>query len=108
MAGSDSLLVTHFSSTHNIVYRDGGLAQDMVDWSDPGYVDPNPGTVDYSVLYENVAKASDSAFGAQLTDTHSQLVNPMFNDPQTGDYTLQAGSPALTEGFVVSGVPLGQ
>jgi parallel beta-helix repeat protein len=108
LAGSDSLFVTHFSSTHNIVYRDGGLSQDMVDWSNPGYVDPNPGTVDYSVLYQNVMKASDSVFGAQLTDAHSQLVNPMFTNPEAGDYTLQAGSPALSEGFVLIGVPLDQ
>jgi len=108
LAGSDNLLVSHFSSTHNIVYRNGGLSLDLVDWTDPGYVDPNPGTVDYSVLFENVVKASDPVFGAESTDVHSQLVNPMFTNPQTGDYTLQAGSPALVEGFVATDVPLSQ
>jgi len=111
MAGNDNLVVTHFSSTHNIVYRDGGLSQDLMDWTDwtdPTYVDPNPGTVDYSVLFTNVLKAGDTVFGAGVTDVHSQLVNPMFNNPQTGDYTLQAGSPALTEGFQQESVPLAE
>ena len=108
LAGSDNLLVSHFSSTHNIVYRNGGLSLDLVDWTDPTYVDPNPGTVDYSVLFTNVLKAGDTVFGAGVTDVHSQLVNPMFNNPQTGDYTLQAGSPALTEGFQQESVPLAE
>lgn len=111
VVGNDSLLVTNFSSTHNIVYRNGGSSQDLMDWtdwSDPTYVDPNPGVVDYSVLYQNVAKAGDTVFGAQSTDAHSQLTNPMFVNPQTGDYTLQANSPALSSGFVQESVPLAQ
>ena len=111
VVGNDGLQVSHFSSAHNIVYRNGGLSQDLMDWTDwtnPTYVDPNPGTVDYNVLFANVVKAGDTVFGTQLTDVHSQLVNPMFTNPQIGDYTLQPNSPALSEGFVQESVPLAQ
>jgi parallel beta-helix repeat protein len=109
VVGNDNLEVTNFSSTHNIVYRNGGSSEDLFDWTDgadPAYRDPNPGTINYNVLFQNVAKAGDTALGSQGTDTNSVLSNPMFNNAQTGDYTLQQGSPALAEGFVASGVPL--
>jgi hypothetical protein len=53
-----------------------------------------------------VAKAGDTVLGAQGTDANSVLVNPGFTSVQTGDYTLQANSPALAEGFNTAGVPL--
>ncbi|HEY1900943.1 MAG TPA: right-handed parallel beta-helix repeat-containing protein [Terracidiphilus sp.] len=109
VAGNDSLPVTNFSSTHNIVYRDGGSSQDLMDWTDwadASYLDPNPGSVDDNVLYQNVAKAGDSVFGSQVTDANSVLANPLFTNAKTGDYTLQQDSPALALGFSASGVPL--
>lgn len=109
VAGNDSLLVTNFSAMHNIVYRNGGSAQNVMDWtqwSDPSYVDPDPGTIDESVLYQNVAKAGDSVFGSQPVDAHSLLADPMFANVQTGNYALESNSPALSEGFSTDGVPL--
>jgi parallel beta-helix repeat protein len=109
--GNDALLVTNFSATHNIVYRDGGESQDLMDWtdwSDPSYIDPNPGSIDNNVLYQNVAKAADSVFGSQPVEANSALANPMFNSPQTGDYSLQQSSPAITLGFNTNDVPLAQ
>jgi len=107
--GDDNLQVTNFSSMHNIVFRNGGSSQDLMDWTDwanPSYVDPNPGIVNYNVLYQNVAKAGDTIFGSQTTDANSVLANPMFANPNAGDYSLLANSPALAEGFDPTGVPL--
>ena len=99
--------VTNFSSQHNIVYRNGGSAQDVFDWSDGGsYLDPNPGVIDDNVLFQNVARAGDTVIGAQGADAHSLLANPGFTNAQAGDYTLQPNSPALALGFDPSGVPL--
>ena len=44
--GNDNLQVTNFSDTQNIVYRNGGSSQNLMDWTDwtnPTYLDPNPG-----------------------------------------------------------------
>jgi parallel beta-helix repeat protein len=109
IVGNDNLPVTSFSATHNIVYRDGGSSlnlEDWTDWTDPGYVDPNPGVVDFNDLFQNVAKAGDTVIGAQGTDAHSQLASPDFTNAQAGDYTLQPNSPALALGFSPTGVPL--
>ncbi len=109
VAGKDALEVTNFSSTHNIVYRSAGASEDLMDWTDwadPSYRDPDPGTVNFNVLYQNVARAGDTVFGNQSTDTASALANPMFADAQSGDYTLLPDSPAFGIGFTASGVPL--
>jgi len=107
IVGGDNLEVTNFTSQHNIVYRDGGSAQDVFDWSDGGtYIDPNPGLIDDNVLFQNVARAGDTVIGAQGVDAHSLLANPGFTNAQAGDYTLPANSPALALGFNPGGVPL--
>ena len=109
VVGNDALEVTNFSSTHNIVYRSAGSSEDLMDWTDwadPSYRDPDPGTVNFNVLFQNVAKAGDTIFANQTTDANSALVNPMFTNAQAGDYTLQPNSPALTMGFTTAGVPL--
>jgi parallel beta-helix repeat protein len=109
VVGDDALQVTNFSSTHNIVYRSAGSSQDLMDWTDwanPTYRDPNPGTVNYNVLFQNVAKAGDTILSGQGTDAQSVLTNPQFTNVQTGDYTLMPNSPALAEGFNPNGVPL--
>jgi len=69
-------------------------------------VDPNPGTINSSVLFQGVAKAGDTVLGGQGSDANSVLSNPMFTNAQAGDYTLQANSPALAVGFTTAGVPL--
>jgi len=109
IVGNDNLEVTNFSASNNIVYRSAGSAQDMMDWADwaqPSYVDPNPGIVDYNVLFQNVAKITDTVFGAVQTDLHSVLSDPAFSNAQSGDYTLLGNSPALANGFNPAGVPL--
>jgi parallel beta-helix repeat protein len=109
VVGNDALEVTNFSSTRNIVYRSAGASEDLMDWTDwadPSYRDPDPGTVNYNVLFQNVAKAGDTIFANQSTDANSALANPMFTNAQAGDYTLQSNSPALAVGFTVAGVPL--
>ena len=109
VVGDDALQVTNFSSTLNIVYRSAGSSEDLMDWTDwadPTYRDPDPGTVNYNVLFQNVAKAGDTIFGAQSTDANSALANPMFANAQAGDYTLQPNSPAVAMGFTTNGVPL--
>jgi hypothetical protein len=111
VAGNDSMQVTNFSATNNIVYRNGGLAQDLMDWTDwtdPGYVDPDPGNVDYNVLFLDMAKASDTVFGSQVLDAHSVLANPLFTNAQIGDYTLMSNSPAMAAGFNAADIPLAQ
>jgi parallel beta-helix repeat protein len=109
VVGNDALEVTNFSSTRNIVYRSAGASEDLMDWTDwadPSYRDPDPGTVNYNVLFQNVAKAGDTIFANQSTDANSALANPMFTNAQAGDYTLQSNSPALAMGFTTNGVPL--
>ena len=102
-------MVTSFSITHNIVYRSGGMSEELYDWTNlyfPTYVDPNPGTIDNNVLYQEVAKAIDPVFGLGLLDAHSLLNDPLFTDATVGNYTLQGNSPAYAVGFTTNGVPL--
>ncbi len=106
----DDLEVTDFSVFRNIIYRNGGLSQDVYDlapFCNPSYVDPNPGVIDTNVLYQNVSGAVDTLFGERKLDTDSLFADPLFTNPATGDYRLQTGSPALQIGFAVPGVPLG-
>jgi len=109
VAGGDRLQVTHYSATHNIVYRNGGGSMDVLNWSDgavPAYIDPNPGSINDNVLFQNVARSDDTTMGANGADANSQLVNPMFANATIGNYTLQANSPALGMGFTTGAVPL--
>jgi parallel beta-helix repeat protein len=108
-AGCDDLMPMNFSITHNIVYRNGGYSNDLWDWTSyscPSYVDPTPGTIDYNVLFQNVAKAIDPVFGGATLDGNSVLTDPLFTNAAGGDYTLRLNSPAFTVGFSTSGVPL--
>jgi parallel beta-helix repeat protein len=102
-------MVTNFSITHNLVYRNGGVSGELSDWTNlnfPSYVDPNPGTIDDNVLYQGVAKAIDPVFGLELLDAHSLLNDQLFTNASEGNYSLQGNSPAYTVGFITSGVPL--
>jgi parallel beta-helix repeat protein len=109
VVGDDNLLVTNFSATQNIVYRSSGFGQDVLDWTDwsiPSYVDQDPGTIDFNLLYQDIVKITDTVFGTQKTDTHSLVADPVFTSAQTGDYTLAPNSPAVALGFDSRGVPL--
>ena len=44
--------------------------------------------------------ASFEAWRARGLDAHSVIADPMFVDPERGDFALRAGSPALAMGFV--------
>ena len=79
---------------------------DWTDWSDPSYVDPNPGSINDNILYQNVAKAADSVFGSQPVEANSVLANPMFTNSPSGDYSLEQSSPAFNLGFSAADVPL--
>ena len=105
----DDLRVSNFSVTQNIVYRNGGLAKDVYDMTsgnDPLYVDPNPGTINLNILYQQVSRASDTIFGGLDLDEDSVTADPLFVNPSRGDYRIQAGSPALATGFTSGGVPM--
>jgi parallel beta-helix repeat protein len=106
-AQDDDLVPTDFSITHNIVYLMGGGGSDLgVYLSNSSYLDPDPGTINYNVLYQNIAKASNALFGSQALDAASVLSDPLFTDPTVGDYTLQNNSPAFGVGFNTAGMPL--
>jgi Ca-dependent carbohydrate-binding module xylan-binding len=109
LAGNDNLLVSDISITHTIMYMNGGHGTGLFDVTVsnyPNYVDPNPGTIDFNLLYLTVDKTSDSIFGSQQLDAHSIAADPLFTDPGSGDYTLKANSPAAGLGFSAVGVPL--
>lgn len=52
--------------------------------------------VDYNLLSDSTALASAKARG---TDLHSNYGDPLFLDPQNGDYRVSDQSPALSIGF---------
>jgi parallel beta-helix repeat protein len=105
----DDLMVSGFSVTQNVVYRNGGLSQDVFDMTPslyPSYEDPDPGTINSNLLFQNVSRARDPVFGGQELDLDTVVADPIFANSSSGDYRIQAGSPALTIGFKTSGVPL--
>lgn len=109
LAQNDDLKVTNFSVTHSVVYRTGGPAQDLTDANaSPSYVDPNPGTIDYNLVYNKQARfnTGDPTFGNIALDANSLNDDPQFVNPGIGDYSLQSTSPALSVGFTTDGVPL--
>jgi len=108
-AGNDDLLLSNLSVTHTIMYMNGGHGDALLDSTrdfNPNHVDPDPGTIDYNLLYRDVDKATDAIFGTRLLDAHTISGDPLFADPASGDYTLQMSSPAFKVGFLADGVPL--
>jgi len=109
LAQNDDLKVTNFSVTHSVVYRTNGHAQDLTDsTSSTSYVDPNPGTIDYNVVFSAQSRfdSDDPTFGKITLDANSVNDDPQFLNPAIGDYTLHSNSPALSLGFTTDGVPL--
>jgi hypothetical protein len=105
-ANSLDTMPTNISVTHNIVYRNGGLSQNLSTGTLGTYMDPNPGTVDFNLLFQNVSKSTDPIFGSQPLDANSLFVDPLFVDSSKGNYMLQSNSPASSVGFSTSNVPL--
>ena len=54
----------------------------------------------FSTLNPELGDAVIKRHQAEGADMHSQAVDPMFVDPENGDFTLQPDSPALKMGFV--------
>jgi len=109
LAQNDDLKVTNFSVTHSIVYRTNGHAQDLTDsTSSTSYVDPDPGTIDYNLVYSKLSRfnTGDPTFGNIALDANSLNEDPQFVNPAIGDYTLQSTSPVFALGFTADGVPL--
>lgn len=106
----DDLMVSNFSVTQNIVYRNGGLSREIYDLTPctyPAYIDPDPGVIDSNLLFQNISPAADTIFGSQALDANSIVADPEFTNPSRGDYRIQGGSPASAIRFTAAGVPLG-
>jgi parallel beta-helix repeat protein len=105
---NDDLNPTNFSVTHSIVYRTNGPAQDHTTAVPAGYVDPNPGVIDNNLVFNGTSRfdTGDPTFGKVAVDPNSMNGDPLFTNPNIGDYSLQSGSPALAMGFTTAGVPL--
>jgi parallel beta-helix repeat protein len=106
----DDLMVSNFSVTQNIIYRNGGLSMDVSDTTavtHPGYVDPDPGVIDANLLFQNISPAFDAIMGDHLLDANSMIADPAFTNPSRGDYRIESGSAASSIGFTTTGAPLG-
>jgi parallel beta-helix repeat protein len=87
-----------FAFEHNIVYWDKGILLDGT-WADNNYrFDDN---LYYSVgwLPIDFSKWSFRDWQKRGQDVHSFIANPLFVDPEHGDFSLEAGSPARKVGF---------
>ncbi len=102
---------------NNIVYwREGKLLSK--DWKDVAYsfyTSPKRGSVpltstfeaDWNLYFNPEQKLEDVKFDGVTwaewrqrgKDAHSRYADPLFVDPENGDFTLQPGSPALALGF---------
>ncbi len=106
----DDLMVSNFSVTQNIIYRNGGLSMDVSDTTavtQSGYVDPEPGVIDSNLLFQNISPAFDAIMGDHLLDANSMIADPAFTNPSRGDYRIESGSAASSIGFTTTGAPLG-
>lgn len=88
-----------FTFERNIVYFNSGtLLGD--EWADDHFA------FDYNVYWDNSLRPLDfggrnwAQWRAAGMDAHSVIANPMLDDPDTADFDVGAGSPALALGFV--------
>lgn len=87
-----------FTFEHNIVYWDTGELLDGA-WADNNYrFDDN---LYYCVgwLPIKFSKWSFKQWQKRGQDVHSAIANPLFADPQHGDFSIEPGSPAGGVGF---------
>ncbi len=88
-----------FFYEHNIVYYDATGSMLLGNWGNDLY------TIDSNLYWE--ASGKPVLFGDQTLeqwrkrghDLHSVVADPLFVDPQHGDFTLKPGSPAIALGF---------
>jgi hypothetical protein len=83
----------HTSFTHNIIWQD--------DYAPAGMRKTDQGAgVDYNLIHKPGAESGPAEklrkFGG---DEHTVIADAMFLDPLRGDYRVEKGSPALTQGF---------
>jgi len=91
---------THVSFTfeHNIVYWKEGMLLDGP-WDDSQF------HMDYNLYFQAegqpllFAKESLEQWQKRGQDVHSLVADPLFVDPEHGDFTLKPGSPAAEIGF---------
>jgi parallel beta-helix repeat protein len=87
-----------FTFEHNIVYWDEGELLDGT-WADNNY------RLDHNLYYSvgwlpiEFSKWSFQDWQKRGQDIHSRIANPLFVDPQHGDFSLESGSPAVKVGF---------
>jgi parallel beta-helix repeat protein len=87
-----------FTFEHNIVYWDEGELLDGT-WADNNY------RLDYNLYYSvgwlpiKFSKWSFQDWQKRAQDMHSLIANPLFADPQHGDFSLESGSPTAKVGF---------
>jgi Right handed beta helix region len=87
-----------FTFEHNIVYWDEG---DLLDgtWADNNY------RLDHNLYYSvgwlpiEFSKWSFRDWQKRGQDVHSLIANPLFADPEHGNFSLELGSPAVKVGF---------
>ena len=58
----------------------------------------------YVVWNANYYSTLSTYISGTRYDTHSLKADPLFTDPTAGDFTLQAGSPAIGAGVYIPGV----
>ncbi|MGA3325400.1 MAG: right-handed parallel beta-helix repeat-containing protein [Terriglobia bacterium] len=87
-----------FTFEHNIVYwKEGKLLQGT--WKDDQF------HLDYNLYWQasgqpiQFVKESLEEWQKRGLDTHSLVADPLFADPEHGDFTLKPGSPAAKIGF---------
>ena len=93
--------MTEATLTRNIVYVTGKV---FSLYNEGRGAQAKDAHTDYNIYYT----ASDPAMGVALlaqqqqdgVDTHSRAVDPMFVDPEHGDFRFKPGSPALEMGIV--------
>ena len=87
-----------FTYEHNIVYWDEGPLLGS-NWSDDRY------TLDYNLYFNTAGKPvmfKDWTFEEWQNrgqDIHSLIADPLFRNPENGDFTLEDNSPAFRLGF---------
>ena len=89
-----------FSFEHNIVYwKEGTLLDPDGKWDDDQF------HFDYNLYYQaggqpiQFGKESLAEWQKRGQDVHSLVADPLFVDPEHGDFTLMPGSPATKIGF---------
>ena len=96
-----------FTFEHNIIYwKEGKLLDDLPEGGNRGdWSDPHQFHLDFNLYYHvggqpiEFGKESLEEWQKRGRDVHSLVADPLFVDPDHGDFTLRSGSPAAKIGF---------